>query len=189
MRIFVALTPPPAAVEHLDEFLEPRRHAGDLRWTAVDQLHLTLAFAADAPERTLDDLGDRLERAAARRATFPTRIAGGGAFPDAGRARVLWAGLDLDPDARTELDRLATGCRAALAKAGAGVDGQRFRPHLTVARTRRPGEVSDWVRLLDAYAGPPWDATEVALVVSHLGEGPRNRPRHEVLTTYPLGAR
>jgi 2'-5' RNA ligase len=32
-----------------------------------------------------------------------------------------------------------------------------------------------------------WRAEEVALVASHHGEGPRNRPRYEVLETFRLG--
>ena len=60
---------------------------------------MTLAFLADVPDRQLDDLVERLGRAAKRRTAFPTRITGGGAFPNAGRARVLWAGLDLDEPA------------------------------------------------------------------------------------------
>jgi 2'-5' RNA ligase len=43
------------------------------------------------------------------------------------------------------------------------------------------------VRVLDAYRGPTWRADEVSLVQSHLGEGPRRRPRYEVLETFPLG--
>ena len=100
----------------------------------------------------------RLGRAATRRTSFETAISGGGAFPNVGRAKVLWAGLDLDEPGRTELDRLATGCRAAASRAGIEVDGARFRPHLTVARTRYPHDVSNWVRLLDSYAGPKWQA-------------------------------
>ena len=50
-------------------------------------------------DRQLDDLVERLARAGKRRTAFPTRIAGGGAFPNAAQARVLWAGLDLDETA------------------------------------------------------------------------------------------
>lgn len=186
-RMFVAVLPPPEAIEHLDAFLEPRRVAADFRWTQPDQVHLTLAFLAEVEERRLDDLAERLERAASRRPGFTTRITGGGAFPDAARARVLWAGLHLDDDERVVLDRLAAGCRAAASRAGIAVDGQRFRPHLTLARTRAPGEVSNWVRLLDAYAGPRWRADRVTLVASYLGEGPRGRPRYETVAEFPLG--
>jgi RNA 2',3'-cyclic 3'-phosphodiesterase len=187
MRMFVALVPPQQVVDHLDDFLEVRREAAPLRWTAADQLHVTLAFLAEVPERTLDELVERLGRAASRRTPVATRVAGGGAFPNPGRARVVWAGLELDEPGRTEVSRMATGARAAAAKSGIAVDGQRFRPHLTVARLKRPAEVTPWVRLLDGYQGPSWRADTYTLVASHLGEGPRNRPRHEVVATFPVG--
>jgi 2'-5' RNA ligase len=187
MRLFVALVPPPSAVEHLDAFLEVRRSAAPFRWASAEQFHVTLAFLAEVEERRLDDLVERLGRAAARRTSFDTRIAGGGAFPNAGRARVLWAGLDLDDDGHTTLDRLATGSRAAANRAGIAVDGQRFRPHVTLARLGHPAEVSDWVRLLDAYAGPQWRVDRIALVASYLGEGPRRRPRYETVEELELG--
>jgi 2'-5' RNA ligase len=186
-RMFVALVPPEEAVEHLDAFLDVRRSAAPFRWAGADQLHVTLAFLASVEDRRLDDLVERLGRAAARRTSFETAVAGGGAFPNAGRARVLWAGLDLDEGGRTELDRLATGCRAAANRAGIALDGQRFRPHVTLARIGHPTEVSSWVRLLDGYAGPRWRAESVALVASYLGEGPRGRPRYETVAELGLG--
>lgn len=187
MRLFVALVPPAAAVEHLDEFLDVRRDAADFRWSDPEQFHVTLAFLADVPDRRLDDLVERLGRAARRRTPVTTRLAGGGAFPDAARARVLWTGLDLDEAGRTEVGRMATGARAAAVRAGIEVAGQRFRPHVTVARMRRPGEASRWVRLLEGYQGPIWRTDHYTLVESHLGEGPRRRPRYETLETFPVG--
>jgi 2'-5' RNA ligase len=186
MRMFAALVPPPEALEHLDDFLQVRRGTGDFRWVQPDQVHVTLAFLEHVPESKLDDLLERLERAAARRTAFETAIARGSAFPNVGRAKVLWTGLDLDDHGRTELERLATGCRAAASKAGIEVDGARFRPHLTLARTRFPHDVSNWVRLLDSYDGPRWRAAELTLIESHLGEGPRGRPRHVTVDTFPF---
>lgn len=185
--MFAAVVPPEEVVADLDGFLDVRRGAAPFRWAAAEQLHVTVAFYGDVAERRLDDLVERLERAASRRTAFAARIAGGGAFPHVHGARVLWAGLDLDEDGRTELDRLATGARAAASRAGVAVDGQRFRPHVTVARLGHPGEVGDWVRLLDAYAGPRWSVDRLALLASYLGEGPRGRPRYEVVAELPLG--
>jgi len=186
MRLFAALVPPSEALEHLDEFLDVRRDAGELRWVQADQVHVTLAFLGEVRDAKVDDLVERLARAAARRTSFETAISGGGAFPNVARAKVLWAGLDLDEPGRTELERLATGCRAAANRAGITVDGARFRPHLTVGRTKHPHDVSNWVRLLDSYAGPRWQATELTLVQSFLGEGPRGRPRHVPLDTFAM---
>lgn len=187
MRMFVALVPPDDAVDHLDEFLAVRRDAAPFRWAQPEQLHVTLAFLASVPDRRLDELVERLGRAATRRTPQATAVAGGGAFPDPARARVLWAGLALDDAGRTEVARMATGARAAAAKSGIAVDGHRFRPHVTVARLKRPEEVTRWVRLLDGYRGPDWDTDRYTLIASHLGEGPRNRPRYEVVETFPLG--
>jgi RNA 2',3'-cyclic 3'-phosphodiesterase len=180
-RMFVAVAPPPEAVEDLDDFLSVRRGAAAFRWTRPEQWHLTLAFMADVPDRALDELLERLAASAARQQSFATRIVGGGAFPHPDRAKVLWAGLDGD------FDSLSRGARSAANASGATVDGQRFRPHLTLARLGSPANVSRWVRLLDAYAGPSWEVGELTLVASYLGEGPHRRPRHEVVATLPLG--
>ncbi|MFN8190889.1 MAG: RNA 2',3'-cyclic phosphodiesterase [Nocardioidaceae bacterium] len=186
MRMFVAVRPPEEAVEDLDAFLDVRREAGGFRWVLADQLHVTLAFLADVPDRNLDDLMERLERAARKRTPLRTRIHGGGAFPNAARARVIWTGLDLDEHGFEELRRLAVGARAAASKAGIDVDGQRFKPHLTVARLGAPRDVTPWVRLLDSYSGPEWPVQEIELIASHLGEGPNKRPRYQALAAFPL---
>ncbi|MGI9157925.1 MAG: RNA 2',3'-cyclic phosphodiesterase [Marmoricola sp.] len=187
MRMFVAVRPLGEAIEDLDDFLSVRRDAGPFRWALADQIHLTLAFLAEVPDQRLDDLVERLANAAQRRTRFEAVIAGGGAFPDPARGRVLYAGLDVSAEAGTELDRLAAGCRAAATTSGLEVDGQRFRPHLTLARCGRPTELTNWVRLLDAYRGLTWSVDEIELVGSHLGEGPRRHPRHVVVGALPLG--
>ena len=188
-RMFVALVPPDNVREHLDDFLAPRRDAAPdgLRWSDPDQLHLTLAFVPAVPDHALDDLVEGVGTVAARGAAFVAAIGGGGAFPDVASARVLWTGLTVEDAGRAELERLAAGVRGAANHAGVRVDGQRFRPHLTLGRLNRPGPVARLVAVLDTYAGPSWTVDHVALVGSHLGEGPRGRPRHEVLAELPLG--
>lgn len=184
-RMFVAVIPPEEAARDLDDFLDVRRSAGGgidqrWRWTHTDQWHVTLAFAESVADRAFDELCDRLAAAAGRRAAYTTRIVGGGAFPHPDGARVLFAGLD------GSFDDLARAARNAASKSGVAVDGQRFHPHVTLARLGRPASVTPWVRLLDTYAGPPWEVCELALVESHLGEGAGRRPRYEVRATFPL---
>jgi 2'-5' RNA ligase len=187
MRMFVALVPPTTTVEHLEEFLAPRREAGpDLRWTVPEQWHVTLAFIAHAAELQVEELVERLGVAAARRTPMEMAVSGGGAFPDPARAKVLFAGVDTG-DGGDELDRLARGVRNAVATTGIEVEGGRFHPHLTVARSGRPFEATRWIRILDAYRGPAWAGETITLIASHLGEGPRRRPRYEILASVPLG--
>ena len=186
--MFVALPLPEAVKNDLADFLAPRQEAGagqpGLRWAMPGQWHVTLAFLPEVADRHTDELLERLQRAAARRDPLLLRVAGAGAFPHAGHAKILWAGLEHEGD---DLARLATGVRAAAAKSGIEVDGGRFRPHLTLARLGRPADVTRCLRVLESYAGPSWQAREVALIASYLGEGPKRRPRHEVVETFELG--
>jgi 2'-5' RNA ligase len=185
--MFIAVVPREDVIEGLEEFLAPRREAEQLRWTRPEAWHLTLAFMADVSERALDDLLERLERAARRRTPFRLSLAGGGAFPNPGRAKVLYAGVGGEPEAMEELRRTAVGARAAANRAGAPVDGAAFRPHLTLARSGRPIEATRWLRVLSAYRSAEFEVTETVLVASHLGQGPGNRPRYEPVARFPLG--
>ena len=185
--MFAAVVPPEDVLEDLEEWLVPRREAAPLRWTRRESWHLTLAFMAQVPERSLDDLLERLTRAGGRRTPFTLTLAGAGAFPNPARARVLYAGVEADPEALEELRRLSTGARAAANKAGAPADGAAFRPHLTLARMGRPTEATRWIRALTAYRSRPFEVKDFALVQSFLGEGPGNRPRYQVVETFRLG--
>jgi len=185
--MFVAVIPPADVREDLEEFLAPRREAAPFRWTTPDSWHLTLAFMAEVPDRALDDLVVRLGRAAARRTPMTLTLAGGGAFPRVSRAKVLFAAVDGTDEAMEELRRASVGARAAANKAGAPADGARFRGHLTLARLNRPVEATRWLRVLSSYRSREFLVDEVALVESHLGEGPRKRPRYVVAETFALG--
>lgn len=187
MRMFLALRPPQEEVDRLDDFLDVRRDAGPFSWTCAEQFHLTLAFLPDVPEYRLDDVIEAVGAAAARRKQFGVQLGGGGAFPDPAGARVLWVAVRQQKAESIELAALAAGVRGSAAHQGVQVDGQRFRPHLTLARTGRPTAVDNWVRLLDGYSGALWAAVEIEVVHSHLGEGPAGRPRHEVLAHLPIG--
>ena len=188
MRAFVALVPPPAVAEHLHEFLAPRREAGGLRWSDPGHVHITLAFLPELAERDLDDVGERLGQACARRVPVDLHLSGGGAFPDAALAKVLWAGVTGQAAALQELTRVARGCRTAASVAGTRVGGGPFRPHVTLARLGHPADVTRWLRILDTYEGPSWRADDVVLVRSRLGQGRAGHALHEALESYPLSA-
>ncbi len=191
-RLFAAVVPPVAAVEHLDAFLEPRRDSASqdpgLRWTLAEQFHVTLAFMHSVPDHLVDEYGERLADGLARTPVPVLRLAGPVAFPNAAETRALAVGVMPESEgAGVVLERMAGRARNAAVSVGTEVDGQRFRPHLTIARLRRRADTTNWVRLLETYTGPEWAVTEVAVIASHLGEGPGNRPRYETVAEIPVG--
>lgn len=174
--MFVAVVPPQDVVEELVEFLAPRE---GMPWIDPSQWHLTLAFMPAVPQAREDELVEHLHTAAARVAPFDVQLGGAGCFPDPSRAKVLWLGVDAA--AGESLARLATGARAAANVSGATPDGKAFVPHLSLARLKRSIEATKWLRVLDTFRSTPWRVHEIELVASHLGEGPRRRPRYETV--------
>jgi 2'-5' RNA ligase len=142
-------------------------------------------------DTSLARLVPRLERAAGRHPAFILSFSGGGAFPSATRANVLWSGLAGD---RRALADLAASVAAGSRRAGAPPPeaGRRYNPHLTLARCRAPVNVERVVADLSGYAGPPWVAQEMYLIRSNLqysNVSGTQQPRFETLGTYGLRPR
>ena len=84
------------------------------------------------------------------------------------------------------LTSLANAVRTAARGTGVAAEGGPFVPHLTVARFGRPADATKWLRVLDTYTSVSWEADEVVLFASYLGQGRGGRPRHEELAVFPL---
>ncbi len=180
------MEPPDTALAELEDAVAPlRATAPGLRWTGTASWHLTLAFLGEVTEDLVPGLSTRLERAARRHPPQRLAIAGGGAFPSARKAQVLWAGFAADDKA---LGGLAASVTAAARRAGAPPpeEGRKYRPHLTLARCRVRADLSALTVALAAFTGTAWTAESIHLIRSHLSAG---EPRYEDLTQWPLQGR
>jgi 2'-5' RNA ligase len=121
----------------LAEAIEQLRPAArDVAWVAPDNLHLTLKFLGAVPETQIDSVVDALTWASLDASPFEVRIRGLGAFPSAGRPRVVWAGVT---DGASQMAELATRVDAALARLGFASAERSFASHVTLGRVRQPG--------------------------------------------------
>jgi len=187
MRLFAAVLPPADAVRELApevDALQRMPGADALRWTGRPGWHFTLAFYGEVADDVVPDLTERLLRAARRTGPFPLSLHGGGHFG----GRALWVGAAGDVPA---MRLLADRADAAGRKAGVGMEEhRRYRPHLTVARSRGSADFKPYAAALDAFAGTPWTVGELCLVRSNLPTAgvPREQPRYETVASWPLGA-
>lgn len=179
-RLFAAVVPPPSARAAIDAFLEPRRdHEPRWRWVDPPDVHLTTAFYGDVPDTLVDELSAALTRVAARTASFPLTLDGGGTFPDPHRAKVLWLGTTLGTEQHLSLSRR---CRTAGERVGLSPARTGSVPHLTLARSRGPVSATRWIHLLDALGPVTWTVDEIRLIVSNL----HSTPRFRTIGTLPL---
>lgn len=188
MRVFAAIVPPELAHAHLDGFLASRREVEPaLRWTPSHLWHITLAFMAEVPADRLGDLVDAISAATTDVTPIPVQLRGAGAFPDVTEARVMWVGVGSSaPGGLSDLERLALRTRTASTQAGTSPAGGTYRPHLTLARSRKALDATRWLRTVDPYAGPSWLADEVTVFVSRAHRS--GRPHYEPEAVCRLGA-
>ncbi len=164
LRMFVAVYPPPDAARALLGLLG----SVDLpahRVTPIEQVHLTLQFIGDVPQAELGSVIESVERSAAGVARFRLEAASLVFLPPGPRARVVAASVDSPAPEVLEIQtRLARRLSRARAR-----PGDRFTPHLTLARFEvqgaRRGPAPE--RVLIAPVG--FEVREVVLMRSTLG--------------------
>jgi 2'-5' RNA ligase len=180
-RAFVAVRPPDAVLEALEETLAPaRRVMVGPRWAGRDQWHVTLQFLG--PVATLAPVVHGLATAVAGLEPFRFQLGGSGAFPNPGRARVVWIGALEGAEAMAGLAGAVTG---ALAPLGYEAEARPFRSHVTVARLREPGAVTPALAALgDGPVGEAWTVEEIVLYQSRLSP---SGSQYSVLARLPLG--
>jgi 2'-5' RNA ligase len=104
-------------------------------WSRDANLHLTLKFLGEIPQTSVPDFSGAASRAVAGLAPFSIRLEQVGVFPKHGQPRVLWIGINDDSG---KLGELHARLEDESANAGFAKDERPFRPHLTLARLRRP---------------------------------------------------
>jgi RNA 2',3'-cyclic 3'-phosphodiesterase len=182
VRVFTALYPSPAAAADLERVVDPLRSAhGDLTWTRPEQWHLTLTFHAELDADHVRRLERTVARCASIRDATSARFRGGGAFPSRSRGRILWVGVEPADRGLAGIQRNLT---ARLRRQGWSLDDRRYRPHLTVARSRARQDFSAMVDALETYTGPSWAVDRIAIVVSRPDD--EGRFAHERIGDYPL---
>ena len=157
-RAFVAVALPDAVLDAVT-----RRVAGIAvpgRVMTRAQWHLTLQFLGDGAD--VDSVAGALRGVDARGGTV--RLGGGGAFPDARRASVVWLGLTEGAEVLAGLADAVHACTAAL---GYEREVRAFRPHLTLARFRAPMDARQTIAGFgDEAIGPAWTVDALTLYES-----------------------
>ncbi|HEV8369661.1 MAG TPA: RNA 2',3'-cyclic phosphodiesterase [Pyrinomonadaceae bacterium] len=120
--------------QHIDQLrtTAPECHAS---WSRAENIHLTVKFFGDVQQNSVARMANAAARTVENLSAFEISIAGTGAFPKTSQPRVLWIGID---DLTGKLAELHEQFEKECATEGFPKEGRRFRPHLTIARIRKP---------------------------------------------------
>jgi len=180
-RLFAGLEVPPDRLEALDEALADLQLSGsDLRFVKLENQHVTLKFFGWLGPEEADAAGRMMKEVAASHRQGPLALSDLGAFPSFRRVRILWAGVE-DPSGTTT--GVAEALDAGAAGFGVAREERSFRPHLTLARSKRPRPL-EHLPQVPPEARRTFDFGELVLFKSHLSSA---GARYEVIHRFVLG--
>lgn len=147
IRAFIAIDFPVDIQEKLDLLVaQLKSRLGDVpvRWIPAKNIHLTLKFLGEVSTSNLDILYKIIQNESEKISGFEMSIGNLGAFPSTHRPRVIWVGVEAQP----ELFSLQRGIDNETSRLGYPLDKRPFSPHLTVGRVSRNAR-SSHLQLLD----------------------------------------
>ena len=144
MRLFTAIDLPAGVLLRLERLLATLRPEALIKWSPLDNLHITTKFIGEWPENRMDELDQALAELAPRE-PFEIRLRDLGWYPNERAPRVLWAGVHAGP----ELAELAHEIEARLESIGVAREERPFAPHLTLARIKNPVPMHSLRRKVD----------------------------------------
>ncbi len=133
MRLFTAIDLPADVLRNLEGLLARLRPTARMKWSPLENLHITTKFIGEWPSERLNEMEAALA-AVPRPDPFPVALRGLGFFPNPHAPRVFWVGVEASP----ALAELARRTDLALAELGVPSEARPFSPHLTLARIKEP---------------------------------------------------
>lgn len=137
MRLFIASPVVPSRA-FLLATQSLRKTTTGVRSVPGDSWHITLRFLGEVDDLQL--AAAAMHDALAGVAAVPAVVRGVGAFPKPGASRVAWAAVDA-PGLAQVAERICD----ATANIGNPPGTSTFVPHVTLARLKRAGDLTQWI--------------------------------------------
>lgn len=116
-------------------------------WSRPENIHLTVKFFGNVDQARVPAISSTAEQVAKEFSQIQIEVGKTGVFPRPNRPQVLWIGVE-DPSGA--LLKLQQRLEDEFALEGFAKEDRAFRPHLTIARIRKPQNAD---RLAQAHLG------------------------------------
>lgn len=139
-----------------------------VRWTRVEQFHLTLKFLGNVPATDIEALSLAVRKVCDAAPPMRLRAEGAGFFPNARSPRVFWVNIQSVDD---RLKEFQGRLESAVQRFAGKEEGKKFTAHVTLARLEKMGRRErDTLAAVAAVTRTfgEWTAKEVQLIKSSL---------------------
>ena len=133
-RVFTAFDLSTKVIRSITEFRNklPKQSSSVLRWTKIEQLHITLNFVGELNEQDLKPAQEKLLKTFTETKPFSIEFNGSGIFPNERNPRILWIGMQPSYDLFAVVEKN----KAIFQELGYPPEKRPFRAHITIGRFR-----------------------------------------------------
>jgi len=161
------------------------QNGAGVKWVPRQNLHLTLLFLGEVEQLDVVQICRVVQARSRKHAPFTLATSGLGAFPNARRPKILWAGLT---DGLTELRKLHADLEGGLLELGCyRREDREYSPHLTLGRLSHEDRADEWASILAKHADWQGGSSPVDEVLVMSSEMRRDGPEYAVMGRAPLG--
>ena len=186
-RLFIAIDPEPAMLDTIFRLISTIKREypmAGVRYTAPQNLHLTLLFLGDTEEKSIPSIENNLEKICQNFAEFDLEFSDLGAFPSRRNPRILWLGVK-NPQPVTAL------AKAIIQDSGLVTEPEKaqFSPHLTlgrVAEDSRGASTETFSKMFAKLGNFKAGSTRIREVLLYQSVLKPAGPVYTVLSSHPL---
>ncbi len=171
MRLFVAIELSDEVRNALAQTQRTlKRVCEDVRWVAVEQLHLTVKFLGEVADGDVAGISEAVASAAADSKSFVMRVGECGCFPERGAVRIVWTKT-------TDENGLLAGCVAAveaqIEPLGFPREHRPFAAHITIGRVHEDRSQGKARELVQAHRGKVLEQDVLSLTLMSSALSPK----------------
>ena len=185
-RTFLAISIPcstefPALVERLKKNLQHEKY---INYVKTNQIHMTLKFLGSTPVDDIPNIIEACQKVAKRHQPFAMDFDRTGFFGSNHVPRVLWLGMNDQPQALFDLE---ADLLDAFDDLGYLRDRQNFVPHLTVCRIKSLVDKQFFLKVCNGIEQKTYLHADVKELVYFQSILQPTGPIYKVIKTIPLG--
>jgi 2'-5' RNA ligase len=186
LRTFLALDLDEVIRRHLVRTQQELDRAGAVvRWTGLEQLHVTVKFLGDVPDADLPAVCEMAREMAAGVEAFDFQVTGLTSSPPTGHMRMVWVGIE-DPTGR--MAELNARLEEAAEILGFKREIRRFHPHLTLGRVKSGQRVPELRHAVAAVAETSFGTQGADELVVYSSSLTPEGPIYAAMARVPLAA-
>lgn len=153
-----------------------------IKWTEIDNFHVTLAFLGPTGEDKIKAINKMLKSSCEGSGDFEIVLKGAGVFKNFNDPRIIWT--DIEPSEK--LNHLYESVKCGLKDTGISLEELNFRPHLTLGRIKSIKDIDVLKSLIAGYNNLELQRQEVMEVILYESLLFHSGPIYKPLTRFRL---